>query len=65
MFWECERTVESVLVEYVKGLPPDRWHWCKNCSQYPLKVYERRLARPKHDLCDQCKALEDNRKCVM
>ena len=22
------------MVEYVKGSEPDRWHWCKNCTQY-------------------------------
>jgi len=49
------------MVEYVKGTPPDRWHWCKNCTQYPLYIDKRRLRRPRHDLCDQCKAKEDNK----
>jgi hypothetical protein len=57
--------VETVLVEYVKGPPPDRWHWCKNCSQYPLEVYKRRLRRPEHDLCDECKAKENNKSCTV
>jgi hypothetical protein len=53
------------VVEYVKGQAPDRWHWCKNCTQYPLKVYERRSGRPSHDLCDQCKAKEARKECTI
>lgn len=52
------------MVEYVKGAAPDRWHWCKNCTQYPLYVYQRRSKRPHSDLCDQCKAKEDNQDCT-
>jgi hypothetical protein len=48
--------MECAMVEYVQGAPPDRWHWCKNCTEYPLQVYERRYRRPDHDLCDECKA---------
>ncbi len=25
-------------VEYVKGPEPDRWHWQKDCKQYPRAV---------------------------
>jgi len=52
------------MVEYVKGPPPDRWHWCKNCTQYPLQIYQRRSKRPKYDLCDQCTAKEDKKECA-
>jgi len=55
--------MESVMVEYVQGAPPDRWHWCKNCTEYPLQVHERRSRRPDHDLCDECKALEERNQC--
>lgn len=52
------------MVEYVQGPPPDRWHWCKNCSQYPLGIDKSRTKRPGYDLCDQCKKLEKKQVCV-
>jgi hypothetical protein len=51
------------LVNYVKGQEPDRWHWCKNCTQYPLVVVKSRSNRPISDLCDQCKAKEERTNC--
>jgi hypothetical protein len=51
------------LVNYVKGQEPDRWHWCKNCTQYPLVVVKSRSNRPVSDLCDQCKAKEERTNC--
>jgi CBS domain-containing protein len=44
--------------EYVKGSAPDRWHWYKNCKQYPRVVVQRRSTRPKSDLCDECQYIE-------
>jgi hypothetical protein len=44
--------------EYVKGPEPDRWHWQKNCRQYPYVVLRRRSIRPSSDLCDDCLDLE-------
>jgi hypothetical protein len=52
------------MVEYVKGSKSDKWHWCRNCTQYPMYVYLRRSDRPRSDLCGQCKALEDNKSCT-
>jgi hypothetical protein len=51
------------MVEYVKGSEADNWHWCKNCTQYPMVVYVKRSVRPGSDLCPQCKAKEDNEEC--
>ena len=45
--------------EYVKGSAPDRWHWYKDCKQYPLVVIQRRSSRPSSDLCDQCMKIEE------
>ncbi len=53
------------MVEYVKGVPPDRWHWCKNCTQYPNYVDQRRSRRPEHDLCDECKSKEAKQDCLI
>ena len=44
--------------EYVKGPEPDRWHWIKNCRQYPPVIMRRRTNRPTSDLCDDCLDLE-------
>ncbi len=46
------------MVDYVKGAEPDRWHWIKNCKQYPRVIFRRRLIRPSADLCDNCLDLE-------
>ena len=53
------------MEEYVKGAEPDRWHWCKNCTQYPRVVIKKRAIRPNSDLCDQCAAREKKQECVM
>ena len=52
------------MADYVKGEEPDRWHWCKNCTQYPLVIIRSRSNRPLSDLCDQCTAKEDKKDCV-
>jgi hypothetical protein len=50
--------------EYVKGSEIDAWHWCKNCTQYPMFTYQRSFDKPHSNLCSQCKAKEDNRDCA-
>jgi hypothetical protein len=59
---EC---VKETVVAYVKGLPPDRWHWCKNCSQYPRYIDVKRTRRPTSDLCDECQAKEKKQQCTV
>jgi hypothetical protein len=46
------------MEEYVKGPAPDRWHWNKNCRQYPSAVIQKRTDRPVSDLCDDCLDIE-------
>jgi hypothetical protein len=46
------------LEEYVKGPEPDRWHWNKNCRQYPRVTIRKSSSRPNSDLCDECLDLE-------
>ena len=43
---------------YVKGPEPDRWHWSKNCKQYPQVAIRTRISRPTSDLCDDCLDIE-------
>jgi hypothetical protein len=46
------------MEEYVKGPNPDRWHWYKECTQYPRAAIEKRTRRPTSDLCDECLEIE-------
>jgi hypothetical protein len=43
------------MVEYVRGSEWDKWHWCKNCTQYPMYIYQKTTSEPLSNLCDQCK----------
>jgi hypothetical protein len=51
------------MVDYVRGSKYDKWHWCKNCTQYPIYIYQKTSAEPYSDLCEQCKTKEENRNC--
>jgi hypothetical protein len=46
------------MEEYVKGAEPDRWHWRKDCNQYPTVIIRKRFNRPTSDLCDNCLDIE-------
>ncbi len=54
---------EAQYVAYVKGSKDDNWHWCKNCPQYPLYVYQRLFQKPRTKLCPVCWAKEHNGNC--
>jgi hypothetical protein len=51
------------MVEYVRGSQNDKWHWCKNCTQYPMYIYQKTPVKPFSDLCDQCKIKEEDENC--
>lgn len=50
------------MVEYVRGSQNDNWHWCENCTQYPMIIYQKTSSTPPN-LCEQCKAKEANKEC--
>jgi hypothetical protein len=50
------------MVEYVRGSQNDNWHWCKNCTQYPMFVYQKSSVKPPN-LCEQCKTRENGGNC--
>jgi hypothetical protein len=52
------------MVDYVRGSATDKWHWCKNCTQYPMYIYQKTPVRPPSDHCEQCKTKEDNMNCI-
>jgi hypothetical protein len=51
------------LVEYVRGSQMDKCHWCKNCTQYPMYIYQKTAVEPLSALCDQCKTKCENGNC--
>jgi len=51
------------MIEYVKGSDHDNWHWCANCTQYPMYIYEKTTEKPISDLCPQCVAKEEDEDC--
>lgn len=54
------------MAEYRKLHDQDTWHWCRNCSNDPKSGYEQDpgSGRPgSGELCDECKAKEDNGEC--
>jgi hypothetical protein len=51
-------------MEYVRGSQQDKWHWCKNCTQYPMYIYQKINMEPPSNLCDQCKTRTENETCV-
>jgi hypothetical protein len=48
-----------VMVEYIRGSENDRWHWCKNCTQYPMYIYQKTSVEPSSN------TREENRDCKM
>jgi len=57
------RNLVIMQVDYVKGSNHDRWHWCENCTQYPMYIYEKTSVKPTSDLCAQCMTKEENKDC--
>jgi len=51
------------MVDYVKGSQNDNWHWCKNCTQYPMYIYQKTTFEPFYHLCEQCKTKVENGIC--
>jgi|WetSurMetagenome_2_1015567.scaffolds.fasta_scaffold1159127_1 hypothetical protein len=51
------------MVEYVRGSPRDSWHWCNNCTQYPLYIHQKTNEEPFSNLCEQCKRKAENGIC--
>ncbi len=48
---------------YVRAPTDERWHWCENCSKYPLELANTTHHRPDDSLCEECEALETAGEC--
>jgi hypothetical protein len=51
------------MVKYVRGSQYDKWHWCKNCTQYPMYIYQETPIKPPSDFCEQCRTKEKTANC--
>ena len=55
------------MVTYRKQHGSDTWHWCRNCSKWPLTGYIERhsAARPTvGELCNECLAKDRVGDCI-
>jgi hypothetical protein len=49
---------------YRKDRYKDIWHWCKNCSGWPLAKYVEQEEKPAdNELCEECKGKERAGNC--
>lgn len=52
---------------YRRRLGNDTWHWCRNCSNWPVSGYveQESAGRPTTgELCNHCKAKEKAGNCM-
>ena len=50
---------------YRKKTYSDTWHWCRNCSNWPMSEYNSRSAKPTTgELCNECKAKDAAGNCT-
>ena len=50
--------IEDEPTKYVQSKSTDTWHWCTNCHVYPKTIVKTQYTRPRHHLCNHCKAKE-------
>ena len=49
---------------YRKKKGSDTWHWCRNCSNWPISDYDERDTKPTSgELDNECKAKEAAGTC--
>jgi len=50
---------------YRKKRGSDTWHWCRNCSNWPLHDYEESKTKPTTgELCNECKSKDADHNCT-
>ena len=52
--------------EYRKKKGSDTWHWCTNCSKWPISGYDVWIGEgrpPSGELDDECRAKEKSNDC--
>jgi hypothetical protein len=52
------------MPEYRRQKGTTVWHWCRNCSKWPLTEFESVYMKPERgELDDECRAKEDAGDC--
>jgi hypothetical protein len=52
------------MMAYRRKKGSDTWHWCRNCSRWPISDYDERYTKPESgELCNECRAKEKEGKC--
>ena len=52
------------MTEYRKKQDNDTWHWCRNCSKYPISGYVKSSTEPtSEELCNECKHKVEIQDC--
>lgn len=50
---------------YRKIRGSDTWHWCKNCSKWPVANYDEKATKPTSgELCDECLSKQKRNDCT-
>ena len=53
-------------MEYRRQKGNNRWHFCKNCQNWPTKDYVEYSGnedQPQGDFCDECLKKQENNNC--
>ena len=55
-----------MMVEYRRKKGIDIWHWCKNCSNWPISDYDVTYGKPPTtgELDNECKSKEKESNCT-
>ena len=52
------------MAEYRKRVGSDTWHFCSNCSNWPISGYTRSSTRPTSgEFCNECLGKNSNGNC--
>lgn len=50
--------------EYRRRKGFEKWHWCRNCSNWPMSNYEAQQTEPTSGKLDEeCQALDEEGEC--
>jgi len=41
----------------------ETWHFCRNCSQWPVQKFDEQTTKPTEGLCPECEEKEKAKRC--
>jgi hypothetical protein len=49
---------------YRKRKGTDTWHFCSNCTNWPVSNYDEQQSKPTSgELCNECRSKQSNNNC--